>query len=190
MIRTKIACALVALTVAACGGETTPIRSDSGTGGVDSGMGGSDSGPRPDSGPGSDSGPGTDSGGGSDGGGTGDPCAASMASQLTTLGCNGGFASGEPAPNGPDGACTPDAEDPLAPGSCTLENSICFAGLTSYCMTTCPRAETYVSTGACPTGYRCFQQGVSSAYCFRDCDDTHECPYGWMCEDGGCIPAE
>jgi hypothetical protein len=211
MIRSQIVLAVLVLSVAACGGDTTPPGTDSGpsgsdggptsgsdggptgggdggpTGGGDGGpTGGSDSGPTggSDSGPtGDDSGPRTDGGGMTGDAGGSDPCSATMSSPESTVGCNGGFVTGEPAANEPDGMCTPDSEG--GRGTCTLENSECYPEPFNFCATTCPRVETYVSAGGCPTGYRCFHNGLG-ANCFRDCDDAHPCPTGFSCREGGC----
>lgn len=110
-----------------------------------------------------------------------DACGASRENALSTVGCNG-FAVGEPAPNEPDGTCTE--------GSCLTPNATCetpLIGPPLRCLVSCSQAETYISTGDCPTGYRCFNLG-GSARCFRDCDGTHPCPTGFSCDgEGSCI---
>ena len=149
--------------------------------------------------PGVDSGPVvvTDSGPvvGRDSGPTGsDPCATAMATAVSTVGCNGGFLSGEPAANGPNGACT-GGGDAMPAGTCTTPNAACVgamgiatAGETGECIVLCTSGGMYVTRGGCPTGYRCFDLSMNDI-CFRDCDATHACPAAFMCDgEGSCVP--
>lgn len=172
-----VATAFVALALTACSPGRTPTA---------------DTGPRIDSGPstGTDSGPST----GTDSGPTGtDPCATAMASAASTVGCNGGFVSGEPAANGPNGACT-GGGDAAPPGSCTTPNAVCAgdmgiaaAGTPGECIVLCAGGSMYVTRGTCPTGYRCFELGTNDI-CFRDCDATHTCPAAFTCDgEGSCV---
>jgi hypothetical protein len=56
------------------------------------------------------------------------------------------------------------------------------------CVVRCPRAATYISTGGCPMGFRCFTLGDELAVCFRDCDAMHPCPTGYECDaEGSCV---
>ena len=115
-----------------------------------------------------------------------DPCAEDE-DPITTLGCNG-FASSTPAANTPGGACTGGGEAMLA-GTCTGADVICDADveMVGFCMPTCTPGETYVSTGGCPTGFRCFDFG-DEAICYQDCDATHACPSDQECDpDGSCV---
>jgi hypothetical protein len=176
--RSKNLMAVAALLfAAACGDDTTPgsdagPRSDSGPSFIDGG-------PRPDTGPRPDS-----------GGGGEDECATDQETSADTVGCNGGWDEGEPAANAPLGACT--VEDGGTAGTCTGENAFCaplFGGVDPVCWEACSEADTYVSTGECPSGYRCFTL-EGGALCFRDCDDEHACPDGWECDgEGSCLPA-
>jgi hypothetical protein len=180
----------VALMLVACGGGGNP-RPDGGMMmgtdggmmmGTDGGMMmGTDSG-RPDSG-----------GMRSDGGMSSDPCASDVMGMPDRVGCNG-YASGDPMPNGPLGTCTLAADPMMNPaGSCTGMNMICGAPMGAsmgICYVTCPPASTYISTGGCPTGFRCFtlDREGGLAICFRDCDGMHPCPSGFRCDpEGSCV---
>lgn len=168
----------VALALVACGGSNN-TDVDAGTTGADGSTPATDAGStRPDA-------------GARDAGGAADDCLASTDNAAETVGCNGGFISTAPAANGPFGACTPDGMD--GPGSCTDTASFCIvlgAGPEGQCVPTCEIGADYVSTGGCPLGSRCFDLG-GQGICFRDCDDTHACPAGQMCDgEGSCIGAE
>lgn len=118
-----------------------------------------------------------------------DSCATDEA--IDTVGCNGGFIAGEPAANGPLGTCTVGTEE-MPSGSCTTPNAGCFGedetATTGTCEVLCAPAGTYVTTGTCPTGFRCFTLGEDLGLCFRDCDATHACPTGYECdEEGSCV---
>lgn len=177
--------ALAALALTACPSTPRPVLTDAGGGGTDTGPG-TDAGPGVDTG----SGGGTDSGPRVDGGGS-DPCAAAMAAAVSTVGCNGGFLTGEPAANAPGGTCTGSA---AMAGSCTGTGAVCAdamgvaaAGAPGVCYAFCMSGGTYVSNGGCPTGFRCFDLTMADV-CFRDCDTTHMCPTGMMCDDeGSCV---
>jgi len=55
------------------------------------------------------------------------------------------------------------------------------------CVAVCPMADTYVSTGGCPTGSRCFTFS-DIAICFRDCNSASDCFPGEMCDgEGSCV---
>jgi hypothetical protein len=70
-------------------------------------------------------------------------------------------------------------------GSCGA-NMLCSAdmGMTGICFQMCTPGATYVSTGGCPTGSRCFDLG-GEGLCFLDCDAMHPCPNGMTCDDEG-----
>lgn len=164
---------LVALALVACGDDDGTAVVDSGVA-VDSGTGGMDSGPRPDAGP-------------------GDECAADD-DPTSTVGCNG-FVSGDAPANQPGGTCTPGGESNPA-GSCTTPQTLCDAAegaATGECLALCPPADTYVSTGGCPSGFRCFTLEFEEpvGICFRDCDATHPCGTGQECDsEGSCVPEQ
>ncbi len=117
-----------------------------------------------------------------------DPCAASDMNANSTVGCNGGFASGMPAMNAAGGACTGGGM--AAPmGSC-MANMTCTgdAMMAGICLPNCTPGATYVSRGMCPMGFRCFDLGGAGA-CFRDCNAANPCPTGQMCDgEGSCVP--
>ncbi|MBX3247297.1 MAG: hypothetical protein KF901_08955 [Myxococcales bacterium] len=168
---------MVALMAVGCGDDDVTPGTDGGMTGTDSGMTDTDSGMTD-----------TDSGMM-----TTDPCAASDANAVSTVGCNGGFVSGEPVANGPLGECTPGGEA-MPAGTCTTPNTVCAAGegeTTGECVSVCAPASTYVSTGVCPTGFRCFTLSAEVGICFRDCDATNACPTGMECDsEGSCVPAD
>lgn len=174
--------ALAAFVVTACPSSPRPMLM------TDAGGGGTDTGPGVDGGPvvGMDTGPRVDAGGS-------DPCAAAMAAAASTVGCNGGFVTGEPAANAPGGTCTGGGTAMMG-GSCTTPGAVCVdamgiaaAGVPGECIALCTSGGTYVSRGGCPTGYRCFD--LMNDICFRDCDATHACPSGQpMCDgEGSCV---
>lgn len=115
--------------------------------------------------------------------GTSDPCASEDA--LSTVGCNG-------APLGPfqpanefGGRCDPSADVPQ--GSCNSPGAICGGapGGVGYCVIPCDSAATYVSTGGCPRGSRCFLLSESSI-CFPDCTSGADCVTGSCDDEGSC----
>ncbi|MGE0786030.1 MAG: hypothetical protein AB7S26_10105 [Sandaracinaceae bacterium] len=153
-----------------------------------------------DDGGGTDAGSGMDSGardGGARrdaGGGNTDPCASDDDPATTSRGCNGPLYGSTSMANEIDGACTPDMVD--GPGSCNAGP----AGIDVYCapdevdptmgtcLYFCPEAGTYVSTGGCPSGTRCFTLD-GFALCFRDCNTAADCFPGEECDgDGSCVP--
>lgn len=118
-----------------------------------------------------------------------DPCAAPAENAVSTIGCNGGFESGDPAAGETLGECTIEsADDPT--GTCTGANPYCSVAEgedSGTCLELCTPASTYVTTGGCPEGYRCFTLG-SNGICFRDCDASNPCPTGYGCDaEGSCI---
>lgn len=120
--------------------------------------------------------------------GTGpDLCLA--ATPLSTLGCNGGFRSGNPAPNTHSGSCMTDNGMPQ--GTCTSSELVCNAGSGTNigrCIQYCPASSSYISTGGCNQGYRCVKVQSSFGVCFRDCDSTHPCPSDQRCDsEGSCV---
>jgi hypothetical protein len=118
-----------------------------------------------------------------------DRCSASQAMATSTVGCNGGFVSGMPAPNSAGGTCTGGGME-MPMGTC-MANMLCTANamMMGICLPTCTPGSTYVSTGGCPMGFRCFDLD-GAGLCFRDCDATHPCPTGQMCDDeGSCVTA-
>jgi hypothetical protein len=170
---------LAALTgLVACGGNSMLPASDAG-GSSDASMTSSDaSAPRTDSGTVR-----------RDAAMNSDRCATDQAMATSTVGCNGGFVSGNPAPNSAGGSCMGGGMD-MPMGSC-MAGMICTAEamMTGFCLPTCMPGGTYVSTGGCPTGFRCFDLN-GDGLCFRDCDATHPCPSGQMCDgEGSCVPA-
>lgn len=131
-----------------------------------------------------------DASSGSDGAMSSDRCATDMASASSTVGCNGGFRNGMPAMNTPGGTCTGGGMA-MPQGSCGA-NMECSAdmGMMGFCFQNCMPGATYVSTGGCPTGSRCFDLGGPGA-CFIDCDAMHPCPNGLMCDnEGSCVPPQ
>lgn len=118
-----------------------------------------------------------------------DRCATDTMGSPDLLGCNGGFVSGDPAANTAGGTCTADADPMTNPaGSCTGE-LVCAAeaGMMGRCIPLCTPGSTYISTGTCPVGWRCFDLG-GNGVCFRDCDATHPCPADQMCDaEGSCV---
>ena len=120
-----------------------------------------------------------------------DTCAASDSNAVSTVGCNGGFASATPAANAFGGTCTGGGEA-MPAGSCTGAMALCSAeaDMPGICLASCTPGSTYVSTGGCPTGARCFDLG-GGGVCFQDCDATHPCPAGQDCDgEGSCVPPE
>ena len=168
-----VMCACLAL-VGCDSEETTPA--DSGTPGTDSGPSGTDSGPGTDAGP-------------------GDMCAAGTDDAISSLGCNGGVYGSTPMDNQIGGPCTPDGMDPPGPGTCTAGSGaampLCVPDdadpSVGTCVWVCPSAGTYVSTGDCPTGSRCFNL-MDFSICFRDCNSAADCFAGEECDgEGSCV---
>lgn len=121
-----------------------------------------------------------------------DTCAAEAANATSTVGCNGGFASTTPAANTPGGSCTGGGEA-MPAGTCTTPNAFCGAeaDMPGFCLATCEPGSTYITTGTCPTGFRCFDLEANGGICFQDCDATHPCPEGQECDgEGSCVGAE
>ncbi|MDP3278930.1 MAG: hypothetical protein Q8Q09_27305 [Deltaproteobacteria bacterium] len=118
-----------------------------------------------------------------------DRCAASDMNAVSTVGCNG-FAMGMSAANTPGGTCTGGGE-PMPAGTCTTPMTECLADamMPGVCALTCRGGSTYVTTGGCPSGSRCFGD-TTGGFCYRDCDATHPCGAGLMCDgEGSCVPA-
>lgn len=118
-----------------------------------------------------------------------DICSAAQANATSTVGCNGGFASATPAANSFGGTCTGGGEA-MPAGSCTGTNAICgaAAAMPGFCLAACTPGATYITTGGCPTGSRCFDLQANGGVCFQDCDATHACPTGQMCDpEGSCV---
>jgi hypothetical protein len=166
MRRLAPALALLALTAAGCDFEST-TRDDGG--------------PRDAMGPGRD--------GGADAGGV-DPCAADTEDPASTVGCNGP-PPGAPEPDTIDGTCTPDGETPPGPGTCTPTRGatpVCVPDVsvpgTGRCVYECPVSTTYVSTGGCPAGSRCFDLG-GYGRCYRDCRSDEDCAADETCDSEG-----
>jgi hypothetical protein len=126
-----------------------------------------------------------------DTGAAGDPCAADEEPR-STVGCNGGILGAARAPNSFGGLCTPSADPATDPsGSCTDANAVCWGGGgEGICVTLCePSAGTYVSTGGCPTGSRCFDL-VEAGLCFPDCNTGADCASGRCDGEGSCVEPE
>ena len=146
-----------------------------------------DAGPNPDT----DAGPRRDAGPVSN-----DPCASDSAGALAGVGCNGGLIGPTPSANEIGGGCTPDNADPPGAGTCVASpgsQAVCLADegeTTGTCVYACPDAMTYVSTGGCPSGSRCFPvQDLS--LCFRDCTSSADCFTGETCDsEGSCLGAQ
>ncbi|MEQ8455884.1 MAG: hypothetical protein RLO52_13600 [Sandaracinaceae bacterium] len=175
-------CACVALTAVGC--DSAPTEpTDSGTT------------PTTDSGttPTADSGTTTprDSGVPSD-----DSCAASQEMSTSTIGCNGGLYGSTQMANQIGGDCTPDGMDPPGAAGCMMADgsqAFCVANeddpSMGTCLYACPPASTYITTGGCPTGARCFTLDAELALCFRDCNSAADCFDGEECDgEGSCVP--
>ncbi|MEC7522781.1 MAG: hypothetical protein VYE22_23025 [Myxococcota bacterium] len=178
-------CACALITALGCdGGETTPEDSgttptpDSGTMMMetDSGTGGPrDSGTTPD-----------------------DSCAASPETATSTVGCNGGLYGSTQNADQLDGTCTPDGMDPPGAGSCMASGGdsqpVCIPDEAMPSMGTCvyvcpPDTSSYITTGGCPSGSRCFTLRDDLAICFRDCNTASDCFDGEECDgEGSCVP--
>lgn len=166
-----VACALA---LAGCGDDDgTPT--DAGTGADTGTMLPGDAGGR-DAGPGrADAGP-------------GDPCATDDA--ISTVACNGEPVGAGVARNEFGGLCTPDAMNPQ--GSCTAATDVCAArtGVAEgICLRGCDPAATYVTTGTCPMGSRCFTLGMAGSeygLCFPDCRMPTDCTSMGCDAEGSC----
>lgn len=121
-------------------------------------------------------------------GGTTDPCASDESSALSTVGCNGAKPGAQPDDEY-GGKCTPDANSDQ--GSCKDANHICDyydVNLGGICVVECTPGATYVSTGGCPAGSRCFDFG-DIALCYPDCTGASDCGTG-VCDDEGACSSE
>jgi hypothetical protein len=130
---------------------------------------GTDSGASEDSG--SDAGPGD-----SPDGNAVDPCAAAQPDALATVGCNGAPPGPGAARDGYGGRC--DYVDRGSPGSCTEPGAQCAGGPgEGICIRPCTPADTFVSTGGCPAGSRCFTLdfAMGLAFCWPDCESAADC---------------
>jgi hypothetical protein len=106
-----------------------------------------------------------------------DPCATHA--PATTVGCNGAPRALAPA-NTMGGACTVGDQ---AHGSCADTSLFCVY---DTCAPLCsPTDSTRVSTGGCPDGFRCWDEGILT-FCFPDCDDDGDCATGNCTAAGRC----
>ncbi len=111
-----------------------------------------------------------------------------------TVGCNGGILGASQPAHDFGGTCTPSEEN--AEGSCTNANAVCWGdvGAPGVCLTTCtPSEATYVSTGDCPTGSRCFDlrdTEIGAALCFPDCNSGTDCATGACDGENSCVGGE
>ena len=122
---------------------------------------------------------------GMDGGVSSDPCAADTQAPAATVGCNGPIVGPEPVAGSVDAPCTDDLG---CPGGGRCERDL--AGRLT-CAYACPPAPTYVSTGGCPSGARCFTLGRDQGRCFRDCASDADCAPLERCDlEGSCTPLE
>ena len=103
-----------------------------------------------------------------------DPCASN--DPASTLGCNGPRPGAAPA-NSPGGTCSPAEQ---AYGTC--EDTTLFCAYQQCAALCSPPASTIVSTGGCPSGFRCWDEGLLS-FCFPDCDEDSDCGAG-SCTSG------
>jgi hypothetical protein len=103
-----------------------------------------------------------------------DPCASD--DPASTLGCNGPPPGAAPA-NSMGGTCSPAEQ---AYGTCQDTTLFCAY---RQCAALCsPTESTTVSTGGCPSGFRCWDEGLLF-FCFPDCDDDSDCGAG-SCTSG------
>lgn len=114
-----------------------------------------------------------------DAGTTLDSCATD--NPLTTLDCNGGVVTAASS-NAPGGTC---AMTTTARGSCFNADAVCD----SLCLLPCTPGGTYVSTGGCASGSRCFNLGGGEAFCYPICRDDGDCAVGECDPNGACIGA-
>jgi len=123
-------------------------------------------------------------------GGPADPCAASDSNPETTVGCNGDLIGPGAADNEFGGRCTPDPAEMDPAGSCTDTNAYCWAdvGATEgICLELCEPGGTYVTTGGCPAGARCFTFDTDYALCFADCTMDSDCSTNNCDGEGSCV---
>ena len=60
-----------------------------------------------------------------------------------------------------------------------------------FCRHLCPPSPSYVSTGDCVMGSRCFTLAEDFARCFRDCEADTDCFEGELCDpEGSCGPRD
>lgn len=120
-----------------------------------------------------------------------DPCASHRSNAMSTIGCNG-FAMGSAARDEPLGSCIVSATEERGTCSSSEPTTVCVpldAGSDGVCAFTCSPGPSSISSGGCPVGWRCFSDGSSQGLCFRDCDASHPCPSGSVCDpDGSCLP--
>jgi hypothetical protein len=58
------------------------------------------------------------------------------------------------------------------------------------CAYLCPFSSSYVTTGGCPSGTRCFSYRTEMDFgvCFRDCNSATDCATGETCDgEGSCV---
>ena len=116
-----------------------------------------------------------------DAGANDDPCQSDTTSAAAFVGCNGRPVGASPEDGSLGGACEGDDDcvDRCAPDAVGV----------LHCIQRCTPAATYVSTGECPNGSRCFTLGTTYAECFRDCESDDDCrPYELCDVDGSCVP--
>jgi len=121
-----------------------------------------------------------------------DSCASDTEDPASTVGCNGPPA-GPPAPDAIGGPCTPESASAPGPGTCGPApgaTPVCVPDETApgagRCVYECDVARTYVSTGGCPRGSRCFDLG-GYARCYRDCRADEDCAPDETCDlEGSC----
>ncbi len=126
---------------------------------------------------------------GGEGGTATDPCAADEPHAIETVGCNGAILGVGQPDDAFGGVCTPSGTE-LGRGSCADANAICLANAEAagFCVVTCTPGDTYVSTGGCPTGSRCFDGGAGIGVCLPDCQIDADCVNGQCDDDGSCVP--
>jgi hypothetical protein len=122
-----------------------------------------------------------------------DECAAGQQEAASTAGCNGAILGPDRADNAFGGRCTlVDGNDA---GTCTGADAYCYAFVAGdragICLQTCTAGATYVSTGGCPSGSRCFNLN-NVDLCFADCTEgadcsTHHCDGEASCVEPLCV---
>jgi hypothetical protein len=115
-----------------------------------------------------------------------DRCAADTNVGLT-VGCNGPLIGPDEPANEFAGLCTGDNE---GPGTCSFTGAICWAypGQVGVCTRLCtPSEDTYVSTGGCPSGSRCFVIEEDFALCFPDCEEDADCSTDSCDSENTCV---
>ncbi len=118
-----------------------------------------------------------------------DPCASgSGAAAARGAGCNGGILGADREDNIFGGQCTQIAMNPA--GTCTEPNAYCWGRAgerNGICLVRCtPSGSTYVSTGDCPQGSRCFNFDENDL-CFPDCRDDSNCSTHDCDNEGSCV---